>query len=74
MNQIEIWKKVAGFDKYSVSDQGNVTNDKWYQGGYLKVDLRKDKKSFSQKVHRLVAGAFLLNQEKKDALITLTTM
>ena len=28
MNQIEQWKKVAGFETYSVSDMGNVRNDK----------------------------------------------
>ena len=72
MNQVEQWIKIAGFDKYSVSDQGNVRNDKTKRilklddrKGYFQVNLRNDKKTSKRKIHRLVAGAFLPNPEKK---------
>ena len=53
MNNLENWKKVAGYETYSVSDKGNVRNDKtgrilkpgWRHGGYLFVILTKIKKN-----------------------------
>ena len=73
MNQVEQWIKIAGFDKYSVSDKGNVRNDKTGRllqatdngRGYLRICLRKNKKSKTIKVHRLVASLFIPNPEKK---------
>ena len=73
MQNIENWKKVAGYETYSVSDLGNVRNDKtkrilktgWCKGGYLKVNLRNDKKPSTKKIYRLVAAAFLPNAERK---------
>ena len=73
MNQIEQWKKVAGFETYSVSDRGNVRNDKTGRilkpgtssNGYLSVVLRKQKKSCPKNIHRIVASAFLPNPNKK---------
>ena len=69
-------EKKAGYDTYSVSDQGNVRNDKTGRilqpgsdrAGYLMANLRKDKKSLIQKVHRLVAGAFIPNPENKKCV------
>jgi hypothetical protein len=62
-----MWKTIEGFDNYEVSDAGEVRNTKYNRlltpsqgaGGYLRVNLRKDKKSHQQYVHRLVASAFL---------------
>ena len=76
MQNIENWKKVVGYETYSVSDQGNVRNDKTGRilkpgsdrDGYLMVNLMKDKKQLTQKVHRLVAGAFIQNPEKKKCV------
>ena len=76
MNQIEIWKKVAGFDKYSVSDQGNVTKDKNMtlkklspnNNGYVTTSLTKNKKTKMITVHRLVASTFLPNPEIKKSV------
>ena len=65
----EIWKDIKGYEgKYKVSNLGNVysylTNKKLKPGidkGYLKVNLRKDGKTKQFTVHRLVAQAFLTN-------------
>lgn len=68
-------KNIVDFDKYFISDKGEVFSKK--QGvekirklhdngfGYLIVDLRKDGKKYNKKVHRLVAEAFIPNPENK---------
>ena len=76
MQNIENWKKEVGYENYSVSNHGNVRNDKTGRilkfgsdrVGYLMVNLMKDKKSLTKRVHRLVAGAFLQNPEKKKCV------
>ena len=76
MNQIEQWKKVAGFETYSVSDQGNVRNDKTKRilkltpnsHGYIGTGLTNNKPSKMIKVHRLVASAFLPNPENNKSV------
>ena len=73
MNQIENWKKVVGFENYSVSDLGNVRKDKNMtlkklspdDAGYLRTGLTKNRKVKMIKVYRLVASAFIPNPEKK---------
>lgn len=73
MNTHENWKKVEGFDNYSVSDLGNLRNDKTgriFNGtvdaiGYKHVRLVKDGKYYLRKVHRLVATAFIPNPDDK---------
>lgn len=62
-----MWKDIEGFDNYEVSTEGEVRNKKYNRlltpspgaGGYLRVNLRKDKKSYPYYIHRLVALAFL---------------
>ena len=74
MNNLENWKEVAAFETYSVSDRGNVRNDKTgrilkfgtHGNGYFFVNLRKNKKTSLNDIHRLVAMAFLPNPEKKN--------
>lgn len=69
----ENWKKVKGFELYSVSDQGNVRNDKTgriLKGGldtygYPQVILCKNGARVNRKVHRLVAEAFVPNPDNK---------
>ena len=75
MQNQENWKTVAGFESYSVSDHGNVRNDKTkrilnfgYRNKYLKVNLRKDNKQSTQDIHWLVATAFLQNPENKKCV------
>jgi hypothetical protein len=65
----EEYKLIKGFQDYSVSNLGNVRNDKtgkvFKQSntlGYKRVKLQ-DKKSY--KVHILVAHAFILNPDNK---------
>lgn len=68
------WKKIEGFDNYSVSDTGEVRNDATgriknktlnKRNGYYYVDLWKDNKGTKRPVHRLVADAFLENKDGK---------
>lgn len=75
----EIWKDIKNFEGYQVSDKGRVrsfhnknhglkltpsilspTDD---GNGYLKVTLRKNGKAYCKKVHRLVAEAFIPNDD-----------
>lgn len=65
---MERWKKIDGYDNYSVSDMGRVRNDKKNIIlknvkilGYVTVNLCKNGVSKKLKVHRLVAEAFLPN-------------
>ena len=70
---IETYKKIEGFENYSVSDHGNVRNDKTGRilkgraggSGYLSVDLKQNTLSNCKCVHRLVAQAFLQNPDNK---------
>lgn len=66
----EIWKPIAGFPNYQVSNKGRVMNLKSRKVlknnidcvGYVYVDLYKgDGTSKKIKIHRLVAEAFLPN-------------
>ena len=64
---MEQWKKIDGYDNYSVSDMGRVRNDvtgtvlkcSLDTYGYQKVMLYPEKKMM--RVHRLVAIAFIPN-------------
>lgn len=65
----EIWKEIPGFDKYLLSENGNVKSFKYKQPrilkpfddgkGYLKVKLRKEGVSKNFSIHKLVAIVFL---------------
>lgn len=68
----ESWKIIDDFPEYEVSSLGNIrrvgvsTNMKFYvQKGYYKVELYRDGKGYKQRVHRLVAKAFVPNPENK---------
>ena len=70
---VETYKKIEGIENYSVSDFGNVRNDKTGRilkpgvnsTGYYTVSLTQDKRKATRKIHRLVARAFLLNPDNK---------
>ena len=75
----EIWKTIEGFDKYEVSNLGNVKSYKRYKDGklliprtsldYLAVNLYDDKKNNSQpRIHTLVANAFVENPDNKPCI------
>ena len=69
----EIWKLIKDYPNYSVSDLGNVKNNKTGRilkplevgGGYVVVDLWNNHGSKSKKIHRLVAEAFIPNPDNK---------
>lgn len=69
----EVWKDIVGYEgSYQVSNFGKVYSlktNKILKGcncknGYERLVLRKDGKSFSCTVHRLVANAFIDNPEQ----------
>ena len=73
---MEIWKKIDGYDNYSISSEGKVRNDKTgrilkaghNRNGYEFVTLHKNGKKKSFLVHRLVAIMFLPNPENKPCV------
>jgi hypothetical protein len=72
MSEMEIFKTIDGCH-YSVSNFGNVRNDKTNRilkgrkcrGGYLRVSLCKNGQTYDKQVHQLVAIAFIENPENK---------
>lgn len=71
-NLNEIWKKVAEFDNYSISNLGRVRNDKTgrilkqktEKDGYFEVNLYRKTQRKTFRVHRLVALAFIPQLDK----------
>ena len=68
----ETYKTIKGFETYSVSDYGNVRNDKTGRilkgkdaRGYLQVGLWQNKIRHDKTIHKLTAETFLLNPENK---------
>lgn len=65
------WRKIKGYEKYSVSNNGSVRNDA--TGRILKLHISTSgyhqvmmgRKTIPQYVHRLVAIAFLPNESNK---------
>jgi len=72
----EIWKKIDGYDNYSVSNLGNVRNDMTNRilkaiidvHGYYTVNLYNNCHRKKHKIHRLVALAFIPNVENKECV------
>lgn len=78
----EVWKDIKGYEgKYQVSNLGRIKSfdfDKFHKGrilkpsyctsGYLKVHLRKNKKSKQFMIHRIVASEFIDNAENKKTV------
>lgn len=63
----EYWRTIPSFPVYSASNYGRIRNDSTGRimhvyvdtRGYLVLTLRRDNKQILQRVHRLVAEAFL---------------
>ncbi len=69
---METFNIIEGFKNYSVSDHGNVNNNKTapimkqtIQHGYHSVALTTGATKFNRKVHILVANAFIANPDGK---------
>ena len=71
---MEIWKKIKNFEKYSISNLGNIKaiNKKGKEyfisitnngNGYERVYLYKNGTRTKYFIHRLVAEAFLINPD-----------
>jgi len=73
---MEHFKKIKGYENYSVSNYGKIRNDKTGRilkpgdngRGYLFVNLCKNGICKHHKIHRLVANAFILNPENKPTV------
>ena len=69
---METFKIIEGFENYSVSDHGNVKNNKTEriikqhdEHGYKRINIKKNYKNNNHYVHALVANAFIQNIEGK---------
>jgi len=69
----EIYQDIEGYEGlYQISNKGNVKSSisskilsPLFANGYLQVRLYKNYKNIRQKIHRLVAKAFIPNPENK---------
>ena len=76
IKMVETFKKIEGFENYSVSDHGNARNNTTGRilkpgcdtCGYFQVGLRKNEKTHLKSIHRLIAKAFLLNPENQKCV------
>jgi hypothetical protein len=70
---VEDWKKIDGYENYEVSDAGNVRNSKTGMvlkkgidtHGYCILYLYKNGKRKTERTHRLVGIAFIVNPDNK---------
>ena len=73
---MEEYRIIAGFEKYSISNVGNVKNNKTgrivkqqlEKDGYYVVVLITNKCSKNLRIHRLVAQSFIQNPLNKDCV------
>jgi len=71
---MEEWKPVVGFERYAVSDLGNIRrgNKLLIPGldtyGYRQINLYRDKARYTRKVYRLVLETFNPNTENKPQI------
>lgn len=72
-----MWKKIKGFENYSINENGEVRNDsknsikKSYfnkKNGYYYIDLCKCDKSYKRSIHRLLAEAYIPNLNNKPTV------
>ena len=77
----EVWRDIEGYPGYQVSNMGRVKSLNYRRSGkehllvlsknihgYLYVGLQKNGKQKIEKVHRLVANAFIPNTENKPCV------
>ena len=64
------WRKINDFPNYSVSDEGQIRNDKtgtirtlnYTYDGYAFITIKKNGKTYAPQIHRLVLQAFCPNE------------
>ena len=70
---METFKIIEGFENYSVSDHGNVKNNKTGRikkvkpniNGYVHISMQINKIEHNKLIHVIVASAFIPNPENK---------
>lgn len=76
----EVFKDIAGFPGYKVSDLGRVMSPNTIlrpnvnKNGYHYISLRKGGKCVKARLHRLVATAFIPNPEAMLGTTDLSTL
>ena len=71
---MEVWRKIEDFNNYEVSNYGRIRNAmnkkirklQKNRRGYWKVNLMNNGKSFKRTVSKLIARAFVPNQENLE--------
>jgi hypothetical protein len=70
----EIWRDIANYDGYQISNTGLVRSLKWGKsrilkqkrdGNYMRIDLMANGKKKRERIHRLVLSAFVPNIDNK---------
>ena len=74
-DEIEVYKQIDDFLNYSVSNFGNVKNNRTgrilkpdIRSGYYYICLFTDNKKYKKYIHKLVAHTFLNNLENKKCI------
>jgi len=73
---LEEFKTIKDFDNYLISNFGNVKSVKTNRilkpaiasHGYYNVSIRKDKKTYTKLIHKLVAETFIENPDDKQCV------
>jgi hypothetical protein len=72
---MEDWQTIPQFPDYEASTLGYIRNKKTQKlikhsinGSYCQIILYKDKRRYTQKVHRLIATTFIQNPEEKPTV------
>ena len=64
----EVWKKIEGWDEYSVSSYGNVKRDKKKSGAYLKLSKRQSQDKTGKKINYNTYWVSLSNNGYSNSL------
>ena len=78
-NNVEHWLTIDGYDNYQVSNFGRIRNCttgkilklRYDCHGYSRVNIYKDKKMKTHKIHQLVANEFIEKLDGKNMWIIL---
>jgi len=72
LKQNNMNKQIPGFEQYWISENGEIFNKHGarvygaiHSNGSMRVQLRKDNKTYSKYVHRLIADAYVPNPDNK---------